>query len=179
MSPVLQDKVAIITGASRGIGKAFALRFAEEGASVVVVDCSDEDGLATVDFLKSRGTNAIFCQADVSKETECIGFARAAVETFGRIDVLVANAGIRVFGTILDATEAIEEGLVSGARLDAIEAGLATVCGLDADEEVEADRLWDCSPDEHEGLAAFLAANGYDGIKWAEQDMRAAYLLLH
>jgi meso-butanediol dehydrogenase/(S,S)-butanediol dehydrogenase/diacetyl reductase len=97
--------VAIITGAGAGIGKACALRFADEGASVVVVDRSDEDGEATVAALRSCGTDAIFCHADVSSETDCRGFARAALETYGRIDVLVANAGIRVFGTVLDATE--------------------------------------------------------------------------
>lgn len=81
--------------------------------------------------------------------------------------------------TILDATQAIVDGWISGGSLDAIEPGLAAACGLDADSEVEADRLWDCCHDEHDGLAAFLIENGYDGIKWCEQDMRVAYLLIH
>ena len=100
-----EPSVAVITGAGAGIGKACAIRFADEGASVVVVDRSDEDGRETVESLKSRGADAVFRHADVSKEEDCIGFAREAIETFGRIDVLVANAGIRVFGTILEATE--------------------------------------------------------------------------
>ena len=93
--------VVIVTGAGAGIGRACAVRFAKEGARVVVVDRSEADGRATVDMLASRGGKAIFCHADVSVEEECIGFARAAVETFGRIDVLVGNAGIRIPGTLL------------------------------------------------------------------------------
>jgi meso-butanediol dehydrogenase/(S,S)-butanediol dehydrogenase/diacetyl reductase len=97
--------VAVITGAGAVIGKACAIRFAQEGTRVVVVDWVAEDGLATVDYLKSRGAEAIFCHADVSREEDCKRFARSALEAFGHIDVLVANAGIRVFGTILEATE--------------------------------------------------------------------------
>jgi len=102
---VSEHLVALITGAGAGIGKACAVRFAQEGMRVVVVDCTPADGQATADLLKSRGAEAIFCHADVSKEQDCNVFARAAIETFGRIDVLVANAGMRVFGTILDSTE--------------------------------------------------------------------------
>ena len=101
----LEHPVAIITGAGAGIGKACAIRFAAEGARVIVVDRTDTDGQATVELLKSRGAEAVFVHADVSVEEECRHFARAATDAFGRIDVLVANAGVRVFGTILDATE--------------------------------------------------------------------------
>jgi meso-butanediol dehydrogenase/(S,S)-butanediol dehydrogenase/diacetyl reductase len=101
----LERPVAIITGAGSGIGRACAIRFAAEGARVVVVDRADGDGRATVELLRSRGGEAIFVHADVSVEEECRHFARAAIDAFARIDVLVANAGIRVFGTVLDATE--------------------------------------------------------------------------
>ena len=101
----IDHPVAIITGAGSGIGKACAIRFATEGARIVVVDRVDTDGQETVDLLKSRGAEAIFVHADVSAEEECKRFAESAVSTFGRIDVLVANAGVRVFGTVLEATE--------------------------------------------------------------------------
>ena len=100
-----ESKVAIITGAGRGIGKACAERFAREGFNVVVVDWEKAEGEASAGHLKSLGTDAIFCHADVSAEKDCHNFAKQAIETFGRIDVLVANAGIRVFGTVLEATE--------------------------------------------------------------------------
>ncbi len=101
----MDHPVTIITGAGSGIGRACAIRFAEEGARVVVVDRADADGRETVDLLKSRGAEALFVHADVSAEEECKRFAASAVSTFGRIDVLVANAGVRVFGTVLEATE--------------------------------------------------------------------------
>jgi 2-hydroxycyclohexanecarboxyl-CoA dehydrogenase len=100
----MEHPVAIITGAGAGIGRACATRFAAEGARVIVVDRTDTDGQATAELLKSRGAEAIFVHADVSVEEECRHFARVAMDAFGRIDVLVANAGVRVFGTILDAT---------------------------------------------------------------------------
>lgn len=102
---VSEHLVALITGAGAGIGKACAIRFAQEGMRVVAVDCMPADGQATVDLLKSRGSEAVFCHADVSREEDCKRFAQLTVDAFGRIDVLVANAGIRIFGTILDSTE--------------------------------------------------------------------------
>ncbi len=100
-----ESQVAVITGAGSGIGKACALRFAHAGANVVVVDCDDKAGQQTVNDLKDIGTEAIFCHADVSREQNCIAFAGQAIHRFGHIDVLVANAGIRAFGTILENTE--------------------------------------------------------------------------
>lgn len=100
-----ESPVAVITGAGSGIGKACAQRFAHAGARVVVVDYDDEAGQQTVNELQDMGAEAVCCHADVSREQNCIDFARRAIDRFDRIDVLVANAGIRVFGTILDATE--------------------------------------------------------------------------
>lgn len=102
----VHNPVVIITGAGSGIGRACALRFAGEGARVVVVDRTDEDGRKTVGILKSGGAEAVFVHADVAEEDQCRRFAEAAVDAFGRIDCLVASAGIRVFGTLLESTEA-------------------------------------------------------------------------
>ena len=102
----VEHPVAVITGAGAGIGRACAIRFAREGARVVVVDRTDEDGQKTVEILKSQGGEALFVHADVAAEDQCRHFAETAVDAFGRIDVLVANAGVRVFGTLLESTEA-------------------------------------------------------------------------
>ena len=102
----VHNPVVIITGAGSGIGRACALRFAGEGARVVVVDRMDDDGHKTVGILKSGGAEAVFVHADVAVEDQCRRFAEAAVDAFGRIDCLVASAGIRVFGTLLESTEA-------------------------------------------------------------------------
>ncbi len=102
----VEHPVVVITGAGAGIGRACAVRFAQEGARVVVVDRTDADGQETAELLKSMGAKALFVHADVSSEDQCRRFAEAACDAFGRIDVLVANAGVRVFGTILESTEA-------------------------------------------------------------------------
>ena len=102
----VEHPVAVITGAGAGIGRACAVRFAQEGARVVVVDRTDADGRETVAILKSKGAEALFVHADVSAEDQCRHFAESTCDAFGRIDVLVANAGVRVFGTILESTEA-------------------------------------------------------------------------
>ncbi|MEW6333143.1 MAG: SDR family oxidoreductase [Thermodesulfobacteriota bacterium] len=99
-----ESRVVIITGAGAGIGRACAVRFAREGYRVVAVDRTVDDGRATVDLLKSSGAEALFVHADVALEDQCRRFAEAACETYGRIDVLVANAGVRVFGTVLEST---------------------------------------------------------------------------
>jgi NAD(P)-dependent dehydrogenase (short-subunit alcohol dehydrogenase family) len=101
----IENPVVIITGGGAGIGRACAIRFAREGARVVIADWTDSDGQGTVDLLKSWGAQAIFCHADVSVEQDCMQFGQSAIEAFGRIDVLVANAGVRVPASILQATD--------------------------------------------------------------------------
>ena len=101
-----EHPVAVITGAGAGIGRACAIRFARDGARVVVVDRTDEDGLKTAEILKSSGAEALYVHADVAAEGECRRFAEAAVDAFGRIDCHVASAGVRVFGTLMESTEA-------------------------------------------------------------------------
>jgi len=92
----LQDKVAIITGAGSGIGKATALVFADEGAKVVVVDCDAAGGERTVAEIERQGHVALFVRADISKETDAERLASETAKAFGGIDVLVNNAAIFV-----------------------------------------------------------------------------------
>ena len=91
----LKDKVAVVTGASRGIGKAAALALASQGAKVVVNYARSSDAAeATVKEINEAGTEAIALQADVSKSDEVDNLIKATLDKFGRIDVLVNNAGI-------------------------------------------------------------------------------------
>ena len=90
----LQNKVALITGAGSGIGREAALRFAGEGAKVVVVDLNEPGGQETVERIREKGGEARFVRADVSKAVEAEGMIRAAEEAFGRLNVLFNNAGI-------------------------------------------------------------------------------------
>lgn len=92
----LNDKVAIITGAGSGIGRATAVLFAREGAKVVVNDRNEEGAQETVDIIKGEKpeTELFVYKADVSKEEEVEPMIDKTVESFGRIDILVNNAGI-------------------------------------------------------------------------------------
>ncbi|MDE0636028.1 MAG: SDR family oxidoreductase [Candidatus Poribacteria bacterium] len=90
----LSDKVAVITGASTGIGAATAIAYAEAGAKVVMGDVNELDGQETLKVIVKNGGVAKFCCTDVSVETEVADLMRTAKETYGRIDTLVTCAGI-------------------------------------------------------------------------------------
>lgn len=92
---VLSDRVAIITGGSRGIGRAIALTLAQKGAAVVVNYAASAGAAAdVVDSIRSRGGRAIACKADVSDSGEAAGLVKEAQTQFGRVDILVNNAGV-------------------------------------------------------------------------------------
>lgn len=94
MAGRLEDRVGIITGGASGIGRACALRFAEEGADIVVADLDETRGAETVAAVKALGREAVFVRTDTSKEADCEALAEAALARFGKIDALVAAAGI-------------------------------------------------------------------------------------
>lgn len=102
----------MITGGGAGIGQACALRFAKEGYRVLLSDLSAEDGQATCGRIVNEGGEAIFCQGDVSREEDCRAWSRCALEAWGRLDVLVANAGVQVAGSLMEATEADWERII-------------------------------------------------------------------
>ena len=94
MAGTLEDKVAIITGAATGIGRATAELFSSEGASVVVADRNDVEGERTAAVINERGGDAIFVECDVSKSDNVRQMVEKAVERFGPPDILVNNAGV-------------------------------------------------------------------------------------
>jgi NAD(P)-dependent dehydrogenase (short-subunit alcohol dehydrogenase family) len=101
----LAGRVAIVTGASRGIGRAIAERFAEEGAAVVIDYRADATAAQeVVDGIMERGGQAVSIQADVSTAAGAAAMVRTAQDAFGRVDVLVNNAGIHVAKPFLEAT---------------------------------------------------------------------------
>jgi NAD(P)-dependent dehydrogenase (short-subunit alcohol dehydrogenase family) len=90
----LRGKVAIVTGGALGIGRAAAIRMAEEGASVAVLDMLTKKGEELVAELESRGLPALFCTCDVSREQDVSSAYEHVVAKFGRLDIVVNNAGI-------------------------------------------------------------------------------------
>jgi 3-oxoacyl-[acyl-carrier protein] reductase len=94
MSPVLQDKVAIITGGGRGIGRAFALRFAEEGAKILIPDINLEQAEGVAGEIKAKGGEASAVLTDISDEKATLAMAETVVRRYGRVDILVNNAAI-------------------------------------------------------------------------------------
>ena len=90
----LRNKVAIITGASSGIGKATALLFAEEGAMVIASDIDGNQGLEVVKEITAKDGNAFFIKADTSKPEDNWNLVQETVRLFGKLDIAVNNAGI-------------------------------------------------------------------------------------
>ena len=88
----IKNKVALITGAGAGIGEAIAVRFAEEGARLVLNDISEKGARQTVDLVRKMGAEAVAAVGDVSSESDAARLTETALEHFGRLDILVNNA---------------------------------------------------------------------------------------
>jgi NAD(P)-dependent dehydrogenase (short-subunit alcohol dehydrogenase family) len=91
---ILQDKVALVTGGTSGIGRATAIAYAQQQAKVVVVGRRMDEGEETVRLIKEAGGEAVFVQADVTKETDVKAMVDKAVGVFGRLDIAFNNAGV-------------------------------------------------------------------------------------
>ena len=101
----MDDKIAVVTGAGRGIGRASAERFAAEGARVAVVDVVKENAVRTADEIAGRGGRSLALSCDVSLEPEVNRTIEAVLEAFGRIDILMNNAGIGGAKSCIDTTD--------------------------------------------------------------------------
>jgi meso-butanediol dehydrogenase / (S,S)-butanediol dehydrogenase / diacetyl reductase len=104
--PRFSDQVVLITGGGSGIGREMALRFAHEGASLVVADRRIAAANGTVDLIAEQGGSALATETDVSQSDQVEAMAQQALERFGKVDILVNNAGLSVGDTILDFDEA-------------------------------------------------------------------------
>ena len=102
----LKDKIALVTGSSRGVGRAVALGLAKQGANVVVNYTSNENAAnEVVETIQSMGGKAIAVKADVAQKAEAENLVNSAIDTFGRLDILVNNAGFTRPAMMIKMTE--------------------------------------------------------------------------
>jgi 3-oxoacyl-[acyl-carrier protein] reductase len=101
----LANKIAIITGAGSGIGRASAYLFAQEGAKLVIADINDTGGKETVAKIKEKSHEAIFVHTDVSVAADVENLVKASKDKFGKMDILFNNAGIRMTPSPVEAIE--------------------------------------------------------------------------
>jgi NAD(P)-dependent dehydrogenase (short-subunit alcohol dehydrogenase family) len=105
MSGRLSGKVAIITGAARGIGKAAACLFADEGAKIVVVDLDESGGQQVVDSIRESGGDGIFIKTDLTNADQVSSMVEQTLTNFGKIDILYNNAGLNLFARVTETLE--------------------------------------------------------------------------
>jgi len=103
----LQNKVALVTGSSQGIGRGIAVRLAQEGADLIINGRhDDEEARTTLEQVRAEGRRACFIAADVGQVTECQRLVEEAIDKMGRLDILVNNAGVQRHSPFLEASEA-------------------------------------------------------------------------
>jgi NAD(P)-dependent dehydrogenase (short-subunit alcohol dehydrogenase family) len=100
----LKDKVAIVTGGSKGIGWGIATVFAQEGAKVAVIARDAKSGEQSAEKIRHKGGEAIFISFDVSSEEQVKAMVQKTLDTFGQIDILVNNAGVGIYKSVLETT---------------------------------------------------------------------------
>jgi NAD(P)-dependent dehydrogenase (short-subunit alcohol dehydrogenase family) len=105
MTDRLKDKISIITGAGRGIGEATAMGYAAQGSTVVIAEKDPATGRQVAAAIEAKGGRALFVETDVTDIASVNAMAEQTLSAFGRIDILVANAGINVFHEPLETTE--------------------------------------------------------------------------
>lgn len=101
----LENKIAIVTGGSGGIGGAISLAFAKEGAKVVIADRNEIKAREVMDDIKKEGGECLFVRTDVSRSGEVDNMVKATLDEFNRIDILVSNAGIVSIAPVVDLQE--------------------------------------------------------------------------
>jgi meso-butanediol dehydrogenase/(S,S)-butanediol dehydrogenase/diacetyl reductase len=136
----LDGKIALVTGAAQGIGRAISLRFAREGASVIAADMNEVGARETADEIQALGQAALVVGVDVTRQDQIAAMVRRSVERFGRIDVLANNAGVVRVERLLDVTEAHWD-FVLGVNAKAVFFVLQAVGRQMQDQEPGADGL--------------------------------------
>ena len=123
----MNDSVAIVTGAGGGIGRAASLKLSQAGYRIVAVDFNTMTGEETVHWIRSQGGEGLFIQADVSKEEDVERYTQAAIDTYGRIDVFINNAGILQKFSLIEDLDAAEFDRIMNVNVRGVFLGLKKV----------------------------------------------------
>jgi 3-oxoacyl-[acyl-carrier protein] reductase len=119
VGPLLDGRVALITGGASGQGRAAAVLFAEHGARIVVADINDDGAGETIAMVDAAGSEGIAIHADIARRPDCDAMVDATIAQFGRLDVLYNNAAVQMSGRLVDTTEE-QWDLTIGTNLDAV-----------------------------------------------------------
>ncbi len=150
---MLKDKIAIITGASRGIGFACAERFIKEGARVVLSDVDDDQGEKSAQILRDKGGDAVYCHCDVSSKAEVEALFDFALEKYKRVDTVIANAGIVHPADILELEEADFDRVIA-----------INLKGVFLTGQIAAQRMIKQKPDEENSRGTIINMSSLNGV---------------
>src|SRR5688572_31190704 len=101
----MNNKVMVVSGGASGLGLAAAVKFAQNGYDIVLIDVNQEKGRKAEEQIRGMGKDAVFCLCDISNREQVEQAAAVAKERFGRVDVLINNAGLEIRGSILQCSE--------------------------------------------------------------------------
>ncbi|MGZ6965300.1 MAG: SDR family NAD(P)-dependent oxidoreductase [Acidimicrobiia bacterium] len=116
---LLDGRVALITGGASGQGRAASVLFAHQGARIVVADIDDDGAGETIARVDAAGSSGMAVHADISRRADCDAMVAAAINHFGRLDILYNNAAVQMSGRLVDTTEE-DWDLTIGTNLDAV-----------------------------------------------------------
>ena len=150
---MLKDKIAVITGAARGIGYACGDRFVREGAKVVLSDVDDDQGEKAAQDLRDQGYDAAYCHCDVRSKAETEALFDFAQEKYGRVDTVIANAAIVVPADILELAEDVFDRVIA-----------INLKGVFLTGQIAAQRMIRQEPDADDSKGTIINMSSVNGI---------------
>jgi NAD(P)-dependent dehydrogenase (short-subunit alcohol dehydrogenase family) len=178
----LQEKVALVTGGSSGIGRTTALLIAKEGAKVAIASRREEEGQSVVNEIRESGGEAIFVKTDVSKADDCANAVARTVDAFGKLDIAFNNAGVEVFGKPVAETDESTWDYVVGTNLkgmflsmkyeipEMLKAGGGSIVNMSSTYGLVASAFGGCG--YHASKAGIIGLTKAAALEYAKQQIR-------
>jgi NAD(P)-dependent dehydrogenase (short-subunit alcohol dehydrogenase family) len=178
----LQEKVALVTGGSSGIGRTTALLIAKEGARVAIASRREEEGQSVVNEIRESGGEAIFVKTDVSQAEDCANVVARTVDAFGKLDIAFNNAGVEVFGKPVAETDESTWDYVVGTNLkgmflsmkyeipEMLKAGGGSIVNMSSTYGLVASAFGGCG--YHASKAGIIGLTKAAALEYAKQQIR-------